>query len=183
MTSYSIVRAAVPEDREEIWRLFRSLHSENAMFSISERKVNYHLDRFINPSSIAPDDQGVRGFIGCIGPVGALEGVIMISIGYQWYSDDYSLDELLNFVDPAHRESNHAIELIEYAKRIVDQISPDYPNLRLIIGILSLERTAAKIRLYARKLKFCGAFFTYPPFLAASDEPLHMMKIRLHKGH
>lgn len=183
MTSPSIVRRAVKEDKEEVWRLFNLLHAENAMFTMSERKVNYHLDRFLNPSAIAKDDMGPRGFIGAIGPVGALEGVIMLVIGQVWYSDDWALDENLTFVDPAHRQSNHAQSLVGYAKNIVDQLRPQYPYLRLIIGILSVDRVAAKIRLYARMLKFCGAFFTYPPLDNTTDEPLKMMKIRLHKGH
>lgn len=177
----SNVRPAVPEDREELWRLFRLLHSENAMCSISEPKVEYHLNRFIDPSSIAPDDTGPRGFIGVVGPVGALEGAIMVVITTQWYSDDLLIEEYFNFVDPRHRSSNHAVALIEYAKRLVDDNRSVYPTLRLVIGILSFERIAAKMRLYAQKLPFAGGFFVYPPLPQASSELLGLMNIRVRK--
>jgi len=162
MTSPSIVRAAVPEDESEIWRLFRLLHAENAMFPISETKVQYHISRLLRPNEIAPDDLGVRGVIGVIGPVGALEGAIVLAFGSLWYSDVITIDEYLNFVDPKHRASNHAKTLIEYAKRVVDATRDVHPELKLLIGILSTKRTAAKVRLYQRQLVPCGAYFVYP---------------------
>ena len=138
--------------------MFNLLHSENAMFSISTPKVQYYLDRMLRPETIAPDDTGPRGFIGVIGPIGALEACIMLTVGSVWYSEDFTLDEHLNFVDPAYRSSNHAKALIGYAKHCSDQI-----GIRLVIGVLSTKRTAAKVRLYERQnLTPCGAFFVHP---------------------
>ncbi len=161
MASPSVVRAAVPEDRSEIWRLFRLCHAENGMLSMSERKVDYHIDRLLDPSSITANDSGPRGLIGVIGDK-KLEGAIMLGFGSPWYSDEITMDEYLNFVDPAHRASNHAKTLISYAKHMVDQIRLTHENLKLIIGVLSTKRTAAKVRLYERQLIPCGAFFSYP---------------------
>lgn len=157
MPSPSIVRPAVPKDEGEVWRLFRLLHRENAMFNISEPKVQYYLDRLLHPERIAPTDTGPRGFIGVIGQAGALEACIMLTVGSVWYSDDMTLDEHLNFVDPAHRSSDHAKALISYAKYCSDQI-----GIRLIIGVLSTKRTAAKVRLYERQLTPAGCFFVHP---------------------
>lgn len=157
MTSPSIVRPAVPHDKPEIWRLFRMLHGENAMFAISDTKVDYYIDRLLHPASIAPTDTGPRGFIGVIGPVGALEGCIMLTVGSVWYSEEWSLDEHLNFVDPSHRASNHAKALISFAKDCADKV-----GVRLVIGVLSTKRTAAKVRLYERQLTPAGAFFVHP---------------------
>lgn len=179
MTSPSVVRAAVPDDREEIWRLFRILHSENAMFPMSERKVDYHLDRFISPQTITAHDTGVRGFIGVIGGVGTLEGAIMMGIGQFWYSDCWMVEEYLNMVDPAHRKSNHSRALVGYAKNIIDQMLPTHPTLSLLIGIISTKRTAAKVRLYSQMLTPCGAWFKYPAMAETTAEPLR----RLYKGH
>ena len=158
MTSPSIVRPAVPSDKPEVWRLFRLLHSENGLFSISDTKVEYYIDRLLNPGRIASDDTGPRGFIGVIGPVGALEGCIMLTVGSVWYSEDWTLDEHLNFVDPAHRSSNHAKALIDFAKDCADKV-----GVRLVIGVLSTKRTAAKVRLYERRLTPAGCFFIHPP--------------------
>jgi len=86
----------------------------------------------------------------------------MLSFGSPWYSDELTMDEYLNFVDPEHRSSNHAKTLIAYAKQMVDQIRIKHQNFKLIIGVLSTKRTAAKVRLYERQLIPCGAFFAYP---------------------
>lgn len=181
MPSKSIVRVTVPEDKEEIWRLFHLMFSETHMFSLSEKKVDAYLDRFINPKSIPQDDTGTRGFIGVIGPVGALEGVIILTIVQYWYTNEMCLDEWINFVDPKHRKSNHSRALIGYAKNIVDQMNPFYPDLKLVIGILSTVRTAAKVRLYGQMMKPCGALYTYPALAAAEAAPLR--RLYNNKGH
>lgn len=157
MPSPSEVRPAVAQDRREIWRMLRLLWAENAMFPISDRKVDFYLDRLLHPENIAPDDLGPRGFIGVIGPVGALEGCIMLTVGSVWYSEEFSLDEHFNFVDPAHRASDHAKALISFAKHCSDKV-----GIKLVIGILSTKRTAAKVRLYERLLVPCGSFFIHP---------------------
>lgn len=136
----------------------RLLWAENAMFPISDRKVDYYLERLLHPETISKDDPGPRGFIGVIGPVGALEGCIMLTLGSVWYSEELSLDEHFNFVDPAHRASNHAKALISYAKACSEKV-----GIRLVIGVLSTKRTAAKVRLYERQLTPSGAFFIHPP--------------------
>lgn len=161
MACLSVVRAAVTNDKPEVWRLFRLCHAENGMLPMSERKVEYHIDRLLDPSNIAADDYGPRGMIGVIGGE-KLEGVIMLGFGSPWYSDEITMDEYLNFVDPEHRASNHAKTLISYAKHMVDQIRLTHANLRLIIGVLSTKRTAAKVRLYERQLTPAGAFFVHP---------------------
>lgn len=157
MPSQSLVRPAVPQDEAEIWRLFRLLHDENGLFPICEAKVQAALDRLLRPDQIGPDDTGTRGFIGVIGPVGALEACIALVVGSHWYSEEWVLEERLNFVDPAHRSSEHAKTLISYAKHCADQV-----GCRLVIGVLSTQRTAAKVRLYERQLVPAGAFFVHP---------------------
>lgn len=163
MTSPSIVRTAFPDDEAEIWRLFRMLHAENAMLPISERKVQHHIDRMIHPETVMIDDTGPRGIIGVIGKIGSLEGAIMLAFGSPWYSEKITMDEYLNFVDPVHRSSDHAKALIGYAIHIVDQVRKVHHDLKLVIGVLSTKRTAAKVRLYERQLTPSGAFFVHPP--------------------
>ena len=179
MTSPSVVRAAIPEDWDEIWRLFLLLHAENAMFPYSKARVDHFLARFIDPSKISPDDNGVRGFIGVIGKAGKLEGIIMMALWQPWYTDQWVLEEWLNHVDPEHRNSNHAKAMIRYAKNIIDNLRPENPDLKLIIGILSTKRTAAKVRLYSQLLTPAGAYFFYPPNEETTAEPLK----RLYKAH
>lgn len=175
MTSPSVVRRAVPADKDELWRLLRLMHAESAMLSISDRKIDYHLNRFLYPESIQKDDAGIRGFIGVIGQIGALEGAIIITIGGLWYSDEMCLEEWLNSVDPQHRRSYHAKALIKYAIKIIDDMVSQYPNLKIVIGIVSTERTAAKIRLYRQYLEPAGCFFVYPKLRDTVTEPLERM--------
>lgn len=172
MTVPSVVRPAVAGDKDEIWRMFSLLHAENAIFAISRPKVDYYIDRLLHPEQIAANDTGPRGFIGVIGEVGSLEGCIMLTVGSVWYSDDWTLDEHLNFVDPAHRASNHAKSLIEFAKDCADRI-----GVRLVIGVLSTKRTAAKVRLYERQLTPAGAFFIHPA-QAEIDPPRRLYRVQ-----
>ena len=156
MTSASIVRKAVPEDRDSIWNLFRLLHEENGVFNLSEHKINYLLDRILLPEKISEGDTGVRGFMGVIGPIGKLEGLLVMVLGSFWYSDDIIFEEYANFVHPDHRKSNHAKALLAYSRHMSDNV-----KIPLVIGIISNLRTAAKVRLYRRQLPECGSFFLY----------------------
>jgi hypothetical protein len=164
MPSPSIVRPAVPADENEIWRLFRLHHEENALYPLSERKVQFYLDRVLRPENIEANDAGPRGVIGVIGDTGALEGAIMLVLGSAWYTDQIGIDDCMNFVDPAHRHSDHAKALISFAKHIVDCIrAGGYPDFRMIVGVISTVRTAAKIRFFSRQVEPIGAYFMYPP--------------------
>lgn len=174
MSSPSIVRAAVPDDRGELWRLFRAHAAENALFPMSEAKVGWMLERVLHPEQIAPDDAGPRGVAGVIGRIGALEGAILLVIGSPWYSDAVTMDDCMNFVDPAHRKSDHSKALISYSRHLTDQVRAGHPDFRVMVGVVSTERTAAKVRLYTRHLgEPVGAFFMYPR--AAEMKPLANM--------
>lgn len=163
-SSPSVIRKAVSDDEGELWRLFRLHHEENALFPLSDRKVQFYLDRVLRPENIAPEDSGPRGVVGVIGPVGALEGAIMLVLGSPWYTEQITVDDCMNFVDPEHRKSGHAKALIDYSVRIVDSIRDcGHPDFRMILGVVSTKRTAAKINLYSRKLTLLGAYFVHPP--------------------
>lgn len=162
MSAPSVVRSATPDDKPEVWRLLKLHHAENALFPLSERKVEFYVDRALHPENIPANDTGPRGIVGTIGKVGALEGMVMLVLGSPWYTDSIAMDDCVNFVDPAHRNSNHAHALIDYSKRLVDQVRVGNPEFSMLMGIVSTERTAAKVRLYSRQLEPIGAFFMYP---------------------
>lgn len=67
MTCPSVVRKGIPADKGELWRLLRLLWAENAMCAMSERKVDYYLDRILAPEN---ETDGPRGVVGVIGEVG-----------------------------------------------------------------------------------------------------------------
>lgn len=127
--------------------LCRLLYSENAIFKIDDDKVRNFLRQGFN-------NEGA--LIGVIGEPDHIEGAIYLYIGEFWYSHEKHLEEFFNYVRPEHRKSKHAQKLIEFAKELSNATLP------LVIGVLSNERTEAKVRLYERQLgKSCGAFFVF----------------------
>lgn len=163
MTSPSIVRKAVPADEDELWRLFKLHHAENALFSLSESKARWYLNRVLYPERIAADDAGPRGWAGVVGAPGHLEAAAVLFLGSAWYTDDLGVDDCMIFVDPQHRRSNHAKVLMAYCKHLIDKGREVNPRLLLMLGVVSTDRTEAKVRLYSRHFDPVGAFFMYPP--------------------
>lgn len=151
------VRLAGPADENEIYRLLLLGHAENAIFPASNEKVIFFVKRFTNPRMIPPDDFGPRGCFGVIGPVGALEGLVMLGIGSYWYTEQSHLEEYIVYVDPNFRRSGHAAALLEWAK-----LQQEKTGLPLLSGIMSNHRTEAKCRLYARKMVKIGEYFLWP---------------------
>lgn len=146
------VRVAVPSDEAAIMRLCRLLHAENGMFELDERRVRSVLHRAFNAD---------RAIIGVIGEGDEMKGCVALYVGKAWYSGQDCLEELFNFVAPLYRREPCAISLIEFAKTVSDKL-----QIPLMIGVISNIRTAAKIRLYSRRLKPAGAFFSHNEHLA-----------------
>jgi len=158
MTCPSIVRIAKPEDHVEIWRLFLHGFRENALFTLAPEKVDWFINRAINPQSIPEWDNGVRGAIGVIGPVGDLEALVFVVLGEYWYTRDKHIEEFIVFVAPESRKSRHVDALHEWMGQQVEET-----NLPLITGIISRTRTEAKCRLYRRRFEKVGEFFFLGP--------------------
>lgn len=158
------VRVAGPADEQEVIRLLLLSHAENGLQKASNAKVLMYVKRYLWPHLIPDNDMGPRGCFGVIGRVGALEAVVMLTIGNYWYSDEKHLEEYLVFVDPNFRQGDvrHGTLLIEWAKKQARDCS-----LKLITGIMTNNRTEAKCRLYRRKLTKIGEFFMYN----GSEEP------------
>ena len=154
MVTRSIVRIAGPSDHQEIWRLLLDAFRENGQFSLAMGKVEYVVGRCLG-TILGP---GPRGLIGVIGEVGALEGLVILMEGTFWYSHDQHLEEYIVFVDRACRKSFHARALINWMKAVSDTV-----NLPLLTGVISTERTVAKVSLYARMVPKIGEFFLYRP--------------------
>jgi hypothetical protein len=143
------VRKARPTDRDTVLDICRQNHAENGQFGLSMRKVEGMVDKaFANEGCI-------------IGAVGndRIEGIIMLLIAQFWYTDDWCLEETMNYVLPDYRRSTHAKDMIAFAKRCSDEI-----QIPLVIGVVSNERTKAKIELYRRQLgEPVGGYFMHKP--------------------
>jgi hypothetical protein len=109
----------------------------------------------------------VIGTIGVIhgdDPEVPIEGMVGLVFNRYWYSRDWYVDEVFNFVHPARRKGNHHNRsLIDFAKKITTQFASTSPNMRLMAGILSTVHGEKKAKLYNRYLKQAGVFYVYTP--------------------
>jgi hypothetical protein len=125
-----------------------------------------HENGFLNPSPamLASDiwpalmqDHGIVGIIGKKG--GIIEGTVVLRVGTMWYSESLVVEEKAIFIRPEYRSAKggRARKLCEFSKKVADTL-----GIPLIIGVLSNNRTEAKVRLYERQFgKPTGAFFLY----------------------
>lgn len=143
----SPVRKATISDRGRILRMCEENHAENGQFSYSRRKVEGMVDRAFNNGGAV---------IGVVGRE-AIEGMILLLISQFWYSDDWCLEELQNYVSPEFRRSTNAKDMIRFAKRCSDEI-----GIPLVIGVVANERLRPKMELYRRELGDpVGGYFLY----------------------
>lgn len=140
------VRVAVPQDEEAVFAILKLAHEENGSSStLSPQKV-------IENIKAATEKRG--GIIGVIDGEKGIEGVIFLILSQWWYSDDWHWMEMCNFVHSDCRRSDHAKNLIDFSKWVVEQM-----EMTLCIGVMSEIRTEAKVKLYQRRLKLGGAIF------------------------
>lgn len=145
--SFKGVRLAVPEDEDALYKMLCLNHKENGIYPMNESKVR----EFIRHAT-----QRQGGMIGVIEGENYLEGSVGLTLETWWYTDRWSIGERWNFVHPNHRRTDHAKKLIKFAKWVADNMKLD-----LEMGVMSNERTEAKVRLYRRQLPCVGAFFLY----------------------
>ena len=144
----SKVRKATLADLPELMEMCRELHLENAQFTMNDAKVTEMIQRAFN---------GKGAVMGVLGSTGTIEGAILLLINSWWYTDEFCLEEIFSYVRPAFRKSTNAKELITFGKRCSDEL-----GIPLVIGVVSNERTRAKVGLYTRQLSEpSGAYFIY----------------------
>jgi hypothetical protein len=145
------IRVGVPEDIDEIMVIAVQAAEENGFLEANPRK----LAEEIYPALC--QDHGIVGLIGRKGE--AIEGIVVLRIGTMWYSDTPVVEEKAIFIHPEYRSAKggRATRLCEFSKKVSDTL-----GIPLIIGVLSNNRTEAKVRMYERQFgKPSGAFFLY----------------------
>lgn len=144
------VRKANLDDRPTILDICRRNHDENGQFSLAMPKVEHMIDRAFGKKD---------AIIGLVGPKARIEGLIVLLIAQFWYTEDWCLEEIMNYVLPEYRRSTHAKDMIAFAKRCSNEI-----GVPLVIGVVANERTKAKIELYRRQLGDpVGGYFIHRP--------------------
>lgn len=141
------VRLARPEDETNIYDLLVLMHEENGLFSMDEETVQSLIHDVVSNK---------KGVVGLIENDGDIEAAICLMINNLWYTQDYCISDLFNFVAPQYRKSTRAKSLIQFAKNYADEI-----GIPLFMGIVSNVRTEAKIKLMERQMNKAGAFFIY----------------------
>lgn len=127
----------------------RELHAENGLFSLNEDCVRETLRKCFNRQGAV---------VGVIGKSGRLEAATCLMFSCYWYTSDWHLIELFNFVKKPYRKSRNAEALIEFCKSCADKI-----GIPVLTGIITNKQLASKVRLYRRSLgNPAGAWFLYP---------------------
>lgn len=158
------VRIATRRDEAKIFKLLTegptSLAKENALYSVAPAKVM---------AMIKNATEGKGGIIGIIEHEGRIAGSVGVFLSQYWYTEDWNVEELWNFVHPDFRpvksgakQQGIAAALVDFAKWANETL-----NVPLHMGIMSRIRMGGKIRLYQRKLMLIGAFFINPPTAGA----------------
>lgn len=148
----SRVRIAEMRDVDELMVLCREMHEENGVLAFSEYKV-----RDVLENATRPEIELRRSIIGCIGDYRHIEAAIVLGIEPLWYSDEIALQDYLNFVRVPFRNSTNSSDLIAWAKAMSVHFS-----LPLMAGVVSNQRTQAKIRHFRRAFgEPVGAFFLF----------------------
>jgi hypothetical protein len=145
------VRVGTPEDVHAVMEIALSACEENGFVDPNPQKLLGEIWPALNL------DKGLIGIIGSPGE--KAEGAVLLRIGSMWYSDKEVLEEKAIFIHPDYRSAKggRARRLCQFSKQVADSL-----GIPLIIGVLSNDRTEAKVRLYERQFgKPSGAFFLY----------------------
>lgn len=147
------VRLATPADYPQIISMGEALHQENG-----HQRIHYPTAEAAIMQAINKD----KGLIGVIGTVGAIEGIIFLRFASFWNSDEVFLEELFLYVAPEFRKTRNAAALIKFAVDTKNRL-----GIPLMIGVMSTDRTRAKLRLYQKHLgqPVGGYFFCTPDFV------------------
>jgi hypothetical protein len=149
MSKLPPVRLAQPDDGEAILDMCRRLHAENGLFSLNEDKLRRLIGRYFKREGI---------IIGVIGKPSELQACTCMQLTDTYYTDDWYLDEMWNYVEPEYRKGTRNAEaLLEFCKSCARQM-----NMPLLTGIITNKNMAKKVRLFRRFLSYpVGATFLY----------------------
>ena len=145
------IRIATPDDLDDVMKLALSACEENGFLNPNPMKLLQEIWPALN------QDHGIVAVIGKL--EGGIEGLVLLRIGSMWYSDMEVVEEKAIFIYPEFRSAKggRAKKLCEFSKSVADSL-----GIPLIIGVLSNDRTAAKVKMYERQFGApAGAFFLY----------------------
>lgn len=158
MTENLTVRVGTLNDLDEMMDLAMMATEENSFAPPEPMKLLHE----IYPALM--QDHGIVGIVGELG--GIIEGAVLLRVGQIWYSNTPILEEKAIFVHPDYRVAKHgrARGMIGHARKLMEfsKQTSDALGLTLTIGVMSSERTEAKVRAYRRVFgEPSGAYWLY----------------------
>ena len=135
------VRAGTPNDMDSMMAIAMAATEENGLNDPNPIKLLSEIWSSLNLH---------HGIVGIIGePDRQIEAAILLRAESLWYADTLSLVERAIFVHPDFRSAKggRGARLVEFAIQAANTL-----ELPLVIGILSSQRTEAKVRMYRRIL-------------------------------
>lgn len=152
------VRVGTPDDLHAVMDLAVMGAEENGFLKPSSSKLLF---------DIWPALHNDGGIMGLVGQGERLVGAVLLKIITPWYTDAKALEERAIYVHPDYRAggqhkmtgkgSGVAVRLMEFSKAVSDKM-----KMPLLIGVLSNDRTEAKVRLYERVFgKPAGTYWLY----------------------
>ena len=147
------VRLATLDDVDSLLDLLKDMHEETGLFPLSEGKVG----RIVQAAIFPTYGQARSAVVGVIGAPQALEASIALAPTQLYYTEAYHLGDMWHYVRPDCRNTEHADHLIAFAKACADKMGLDF-----ISGVVSTDRTDAKMRLYRKHFgAFLGGYFMH----------------------
>jgi hypothetical protein len=150
------VRLANQGDEAGILRLLRLDHAENAAMVAPFDAL--HVKSFVEA---ATRERGAT--IGVIdGPDGVVAMVYLVPEVW-WFCADWYVAERLLYVDPEHRRSRHAANLLDFSRSFVDAMSRDLGyRVFLVSSVVGTRDVDKKTALFGRMMTRAGGVFVYP---------------------
>lgn len=144
------VRPAEEKDEENLFAFLCLAYKENAPYAISPERVRLMV------SSATRDKDVIIGIIDAPDGSGRIAASVGAMFANFWYTEQFHIEDLWNFVQPEYRKSTYAKDLLNYSKWLSENM-----KMPLHIGILTGDRLEAKTRFFSRHLPQVGAAFVY----------------------
>lgn len=137
------IRFAKADDAEAVLALLKLMHAEVGLAGISEPKVKQQIARCLENGAIVLAIEG-----------DVIAGTMGLLLTQPWYSEDWIVTETWTFVHPDRRRSHHIGNMLEAAK-----VAAGRMKLPLTVSVTTDQRTAGKVRLFARHFESIGQIF------------------------
>lgn len=151
------VRAAGPKDEAAVMDLLMTNLREYA-----DQVAAIDPDRVLEHVQLGTQRRG--GIVGVIdGADGSPVAVCVLVPVQWWWSKQWYLMEVVNFVHPDHRRSHHIDDLLSFQRWAVDAWTNRFGyRVYLLCGVLGAWRVFEKVALYKRKFRQAGIACIYP---------------------